>query len=130
MTTYHNTHWDNPQHSRYCLTLQKGWTWDAWMQGHITAYQEMAAAQHPVDFVVVIKHGLPVGDSISCLRFARQKPFNVQRVVYVNKTGPTLEHMVHAVGQVLRWPIPHFTASLAEARIYLDTPTSLIQNEL
>lgn len=128
MITHFDSDWDNPQHSRYRLTLRQGWTWDDWMQGHITAYHNMATAPHLVDFMVVLKHGLPAGDSISGLRFARQKPVNVQRVVYVNHAGPTLEHTIRAIGQVMRWAVPQFIASVDEARAYLDTPQPLIQD--
>lgn len=125
MSTHYTVHWDDDQHTRYCLVLYQGWTWDDWIQGHIAAYREIAAVPHPVDFILALSHALPSGDSISCLRFARQKPNNLRRVVYVNSTGSTFEHTVRAIGQVLRWAPPHFTATLPEARAYLQQPPAL-----
>lgn len=120
MFTNFDASWDDTRQTRYCLTFLRGWTWDDWMQGHIAAYREIAATQHPVDLIVVLTHPLPIGDSISCLRFARQMPTNIRQVVYANRTGPTLQHTVQAVGQVMRWKVPHFTNSLPEARAYLE----------
>ena len=119
MTQHFIAHWDDTQQTCYSLTLLEGWTWDDWMQGHMAAYRDISTVLHPVDFIVELWNTLPSGDSVRCLRFARQRPAQIRHVVYANHTGPTLQHTVQAISQVMRWKVPHFAGSLSEAKVYI-----------